>query len=65
MTNALIDRKDNMTAKQIDEISYIEIELELDSETYEKLMYCQNKMNASTDDVIRHCIYTLKDSLPK
>lgn len=60
MTNALMERKKNIVTETLE---YVELELELDEETYQKLMYCQKKMNVSIDEVIRQCIYTLKDEI--
>lgn len=64
MANALMDRVENIAAKP-DEVNYTEVELELDGETYARLLYCQKKLNISIDEVIRQCIHALKDEIVK
>lgn len=64
MANALMDRVENIEAKP-DDINYTELELELDGETYAKLLYCQKELNVSMDEVIRRCVHALKDEILK
>lgn len=63
MKSALMNQKENITTKPVNETSYIEIEL--DHETYAKLMYCQKKMNVSVDEIVKQSIYALKEDILK
>lgn len=64
MANALMDRVENIKAEP-NETNYTEVELELDGETYVRLLYCQKKLNVSIDEIIKLCIHALKDEILK
>lgn len=61
MANAFKEITDHASVKA----NYTEIELELDDETYRKLIFCQKKLNVSVDEIIRQSIFVLEDEILK